>query len=99
MKDSFNYKRKIETAGWSIHPFGSYYGYLLGSVDEALLNVLDASDENCDFYVEAGIEVVTASGNANTDACRRPPGPEEASLAPHDIVAISCWIISIAMIA
>ena len=43
MKDSFNYKRKIETAGWSIHPFGSYYGYLLGSVDEALLNVLNRS--------------------------------------------------------
>ena len=74
------------------------------------LCVLDACVENCDFclaifneafdsIVEAGIEVVTASGNANTDACRRPPGPEEASLAPHDIVAISCWIISIAMIA
>ena len=42
MKDSSNYKRKIETAGWSIHPFGSYYGYLLGSVDEALLNVLNS---------------------------------------------------------
>ena len=46
MKDSFNYKRKIETAGWSIHPFGSYYGYLLGSVDEALLEVFTTS-KNC----------------------------------------------------
>ena len=57
------------------------------------LCVVDAYVENCDFYlaifheafdsiVEAGIEVVTASGNANTDACRRPPG--SAPLAFHE---------------
>ena len=30
--------RIIATAGWSIHPLGCYYGYLLGAVDETLLN-------------------------------------------------------------
>ena len=40
MRDSFNYMRVIVTAGWSIYPLGYYYGYLLGSVDEALLNVV-----------------------------------------------------------
>jgi len=40
VKDSFNYMRVIVTAGWSIYPLGYYYGYLLGSVDEGLLNVV-----------------------------------------------------------
>ena len=40
MRGSFNYMRVIVTAGWSIYPLGYYYGYLLGSVDEGLLNVV-----------------------------------------------------------
>ena len=40
VKDSFNYMRVIVTAGWAIYPLGYYYGYLLGQVDEAILNVL-----------------------------------------------------------
>merc|ERR1712244_201750 len=40
VKDSFNYMRVIVTAGWAIYPLGYYYGYLLGAVDEALLNVV-----------------------------------------------------------
>jgi len=40
VKDAFNYMRVIVTAGWAIYPLGYYYGYLLGSVDEALLNVV-----------------------------------------------------------
>ena len=31
----------IMTADWSIHSFGSFYSYLLGSVDKALLNVVN----------------------------------------------------------
>merc|ERR1712045_706591 len=40
VKDAFSYMRIIVTAGWSIYPLGYYYGYLLGAVDETLLNVV-----------------------------------------------------------
>merc|ERR1712227_1125066 len=37
---SFKNMRMIVTAGWSIYPLGYLFGYLLGAVDEAFLNVL-----------------------------------------------------------
>merc|ERR1712190_359114 len=37
---SFKNMRMIVTAGWSIYPLGSLFGYLLGSVDETFLNVI-----------------------------------------------------------
>jgi len=40
VKDAFSYMRIIVTAGWSVYPLGYYYGYLLGAVDETLLNVV-----------------------------------------------------------
>jgi len=40
VKDAFSYMRIIVTAGWSIYPLGYYYGYLLGAVDESILNVV-----------------------------------------------------------
>jgi len=38
--NSFNAMRFIVTIGWSIYPLGYYFGYLLGDVDEAVLNVV-----------------------------------------------------------
>ena len=38
VKDALSYVRIIVTTGWSICPLGYYYGYLLGAVDETLLN-------------------------------------------------------------
>jgi len=36
---SFNNMRLIVTVGWSIYPLGYLFGYLLGAVDDASLNV------------------------------------------------------------
>merc|ERR1712038_1345309 len=40
VKNSFNTMRFIVTAGWSIYPLGYFFGYLLGSVDDAALNLV-----------------------------------------------------------
>merc|ERR1719387_1267195 len=37
---SFNNMRLIVTVGWCIYPLGYLFGYLLGSVDSASLNLL-----------------------------------------------------------
>merc|ERR1712182_181756 len=37
---SFNNMRTIVTLGWSIYPLGYLFGYLLGTVDDVLLNVI-----------------------------------------------------------
>jgi len=40
VKDVFCYMRVVVTAGWEIYLLGYRCGYLLGSVDESLLNVV-----------------------------------------------------------
>merc|ERR1711924_358225 len=37
---SFNTMRLIVTAGWSIYPLGYWFGYLQGSVDDDILNLV-----------------------------------------------------------
>jgi len=37
---SFNNMRLIVTVGWSIYPLGYLFGYLLGAVDDKILNVV-----------------------------------------------------------
>merc|ERR1719420_1629190 len=37
---SFSNMRLIVTVGWSIYPLGYLFGYLLGAVDETILNVI-----------------------------------------------------------
>merc|ERR1712165_160919 len=37
---SFGTMRLIVTAGWSIYPAGYFFGYLMGGVDDASLNML-----------------------------------------------------------
>jgi len=37
---AFNNMRMIVTVGWSIYPLGYLFGYLLGAVDDTLLNVI-----------------------------------------------------------
>merc|ERR1712070_610555 len=37
---SFNNMRMIVTVGWAIYPAGYLFGYLLGAVDDTLLNVI-----------------------------------------------------------
>jgi len=37
---SFSQMRMIVTVGWSIYPLGYLFGYLLGAVDQVLLNVI-----------------------------------------------------------
>jgi len=37
---SFNNMRMIVTVGWSIYPLGYFFGYLVGAVDETVLNVI-----------------------------------------------------------
>merc|ERR1712056_135849 len=37
---SFNNMRMIVTVGWAIYPAGYFFGYLLGAVDETMLNVI-----------------------------------------------------------
>jgi len=40
VKASFNTMRFIVTVGWSIYPLGYFFGYLLGSVDDCVLNAV-----------------------------------------------------------
>merc|ERR1712039_127821 len=40
VKASFNTMRIIVTAGWSIYPLGYFFGYLLGSVNDSILNLV-----------------------------------------------------------
>merc|ERR1711866_281 len=40
VSSSYNTMRLIVTAGWSIYPLGYLFGYLLGQVDEKVLNVV-----------------------------------------------------------
>merc|ERR1711908_229165 len=40
VKTSFNTMRIIVTAGWSIYPLGYFFGYLLGSVNDSVLNLV-----------------------------------------------------------
>merc|ERR1712066_496314 len=37
---SFNTMRLIVTVGWSIYPLGYFFGYLLGAVNDEILNVV-----------------------------------------------------------
>merc|ERR1711988_190428 len=37
---SFSNMRLIVTVGWSIYPLGYFFGYLLGAVDDTILNVI-----------------------------------------------------------
>merc|ERR1740121_2620257 len=37
---AFNNMRMIVTVGWAIYPAGYLFGYLLGAVDETVLNVI-----------------------------------------------------------
>merc|ERR1719472_434239 len=40
VKTSFNTMRIIVTAGWCIYPLGYFFGYLLGSVNDSILNLV-----------------------------------------------------------
>ena len=40
VKESFETMRFIVTVGWSIYPLGYFFGYLLGSVDDCVLNAV-----------------------------------------------------------
>jgi len=40
VKSSFNTMRFIVTAGWSIYPLGYFFGYLMGGVDDNILNLV-----------------------------------------------------------
>jgi len=40
VKASFNTMRFIVTIGWSIYPLGYFFGYLLGSVNDDVLNLV-----------------------------------------------------------
>merc|ERR1719379_631868 len=40
VKSSFNTMRIIVTFGWSIYPLGYYFGYLLGQISDAPLNLI-----------------------------------------------------------
>merc|ERR1711874_139167 len=40
VKNSFNLMRMIVTAGWCIYPLGYFFGYLIGAVDSAALNLI-----------------------------------------------------------
>merc|ERR1712079_840616 len=40
VKESFSIMRFIVTAGWSIYPLGYFFGYLLGQVNDASLNLV-----------------------------------------------------------
>merc|ERR1712070_569700 len=39
VSSAFNTMRFIVTIGWSIYPLGYFFGYLLGAVDENILNL------------------------------------------------------------
>merc|ERR1712146_609011 len=38
--ESFNTMRLIVTSGWSIYPFGYFFGYLLAAVNDSALNLI-----------------------------------------------------------
>merc|ERR1712188_216368 len=40
VKSAFNTMRIIVTAGWCIYPLGYFFGYLLGSVNDSILNLV-----------------------------------------------------------
>merc|ERR1711976_601798 len=40
VKTSFNVMRFIVSIGWSIYPLGYFFGYLMGAVDDAPLNLI-----------------------------------------------------------
>merc|ERR1711904_141819 len=40
VKSSFSVMRIIVTAGWSIYPLGYFFGYLMGGVDDSILNLV-----------------------------------------------------------
>merc|ERR1711988_297802 len=40
VRTSFGIMRLIVTVGWSIYPLGYFFGYLLGSVDPSVLNLI-----------------------------------------------------------
>jgi len=40
VKSAFGTMRIIVTAGWSIYPLGYFFGYLMGAVDDAALNLV-----------------------------------------------------------
>merc|ERR1712003_329954 len=40
VKNSFNVMRLIVTAGWSIYPLGYFFGYLMGGVEDNILNLV-----------------------------------------------------------
>merc|ERR1712216_294833 len=40
VKESFNTMRFIVTIGWSIYPLGYFFGYLMGAVDDSILNLV-----------------------------------------------------------
>merc|ERR1719264_856743 len=40
VKASFTTMRLIVTAGWAIYPLGYFFGYLMGGVDDATLNLV-----------------------------------------------------------
>merc|ERR1712048_648830 len=40
VKAAFNTMRIIVTAGWCIYPLGYFFGYLLGSVNDSILNLV-----------------------------------------------------------
>jgi bacteriorhodopsin len=39
VKSSYNTMRLIVTIGWSIYPLGYFFGYLMGAVDDNVLNL------------------------------------------------------------
>jgi bacteriorhodopsin len=40
VKESFNTMRLIVSVGWSIYPLGYFFGYLMGGVDDSILNMI-----------------------------------------------------------
>merc|ERR1712118_269164 len=40
VKNSFNVMRLIVTAGWSIYHLGYFFGYLMGGVEDSILNLV-----------------------------------------------------------
>merc|ERR1711982_70646 len=40
VKQSFNTMRIIVSVGWSIYPLGYFFGYLMGGVEDSILNLV-----------------------------------------------------------
>merc|ERR1719366_33394 len=66
---SFNNMRMIVTVGWAIYPAGYLFGYLLGSVDEASLNVT----YNIADFVNKIAFVLACWSAAKTDSAAKQP--------------------------